>query len=89
MLRETGVPFENGYTTADDVLIKVESIGQDIKIQYYEMPDYPTDVIFTKTDLSGHREVKGAALSIYKVKENGERNQPRSRPGYLGVRVSM
>ena len=73
VLRETNVPFEDGYTTADDVLIKVESMGQDTKVQYNEMPDYPTDVIFTKTDLSGHKEVKGAALSIYKVKENGEK----------------
>jgi len=73
VLRETKVPLEDGYTTADEVLIKVESIGHNIKIQYYEMPDYPTDIIFTKTDLTGHKEVKGAVLSIYKVKENGEK----------------
>lgn len=73
VLRETTVPFGDGYTTADDMLIKVESVGHEIKIQCYTMPDYPTNVIISKTDISGQKEVKGAALSIYRVNENGEK----------------
>lgn len=70
VLRETNVPFEDGYTTADEMLIKVESIGHKVQVQYYEMPDYPTDIIFSKSDMTGKQEIKGAGLAIYETEKS-------------------
>lgn len=74
----------DGYATADPIFIYIEDKGHLEEIQYSRMEDEPLRVQVSKTAAAGGKEIAGAKLAIYPVKEDGK---PEEHPLILHIPV--
>lgn len=73
-----------GYATADPIFIYIEDKGHLEEIQYSRMEDEPLRIQVSKTAVTGGKEIAGAKLAIYQVKEDGK---PEEHPLILHIPV--
>ena len=73
------------YATADPVLIHIQDIGHLEQVHYGEMPDYPLTLDVSKVAVSRGKEVKDAFLQIFKVDEQGNRQEPAMYEWFSGT----
>ena len=69
VLVESGNPA--GYATAPAMLLTVEDTGHLEKIQTFEMGDRPLTLQVSKVNITGGKEVKGAAMAVYETDGQG------------------
>lgn len=82
VLAETENP--SGYATAAPVLLRIEDKGHMEVIHQGKLEDIPLKLEVSKVNITGGKEVSGAHMSIYPVKEDG---RPEKDPLVLHIPV--
>ena len=69
VLVEEQAPY--GYTVAAPVYVPVLDVGSKERVQTITMTDEPIQVLLTKVNVAGGKEISGATVAVYRAKEDG------------------
>ena len=60
-----------GYTLAAPLYVSVLDVGAKTQVQSFTMTDEPIEVLLTKVNKAGGKEIAGATVAVYRAKEGG------------------
>lgn len=83
VLVEEQAPY--GYTVAAPVYVPVLDVGSKERVQTITMTDEPIQVLLTKVNVTGGKEISGATVAVYRAKEDGTlaKHQMKDKNGNL------
>ena len=61
----------DGYTVADPVYVPVLDVGSKERIQGFTMVDEPIQVLLSKVNTAGGKELAGATVAVYRAASDG------------------
>ena len=61
----------NGYALADPMYILVRDVGSKDEVQQITMEDEAIQVLLSKVNVAGGKEIEGATLAVYRAAEDG------------------